>query len=85
MQELSWKVLKDFIENKDTSEKLYGSKDVIRQAASIGLISDGEIWMKMSASRNLSSHIYDEADSVELVRQITKEFVPCFFCFGENA
>ena len=84
VQELSWKVLKDFIENKGTAEKLYGSKDVIRQAASIGLISDGEIWMKMTEARNLSSHTYDEADAVELVWQITKEFAPCFFALEKT-
>lgn len=84
VQELSWKVLKDFIEDKGTSKKLYGSKDVIRQAASVGLISNGELWMKMIEARNLSSHTYDEADAVELVQQITKEFAPCFFALEKT-
>ena len=77
-QELSWKVLKDFIEERGTSEKIYGSKDVIRYALQSGIISNGEVWFKMIEARNLSSHTYDESDAVELVRQITEEFAPCF-------
>lgn len=75
-QELSWKVLKDFI--KYSGDKSYGSRDAIRQAFSRGLISDGETWMEMIRARNLSGHTYEEADSVRLERDITKRFVPCF-------
>lgn len=77
-QELSWKVLKDFIEEKGTAEKIYGSKDSIRQALNRNLISNGETWMKMIEARNVSSHTYDEADSIELVRKISVEYIPCF-------
>lgn len=75
-QELSWKVLKDFI--KYSGDKSYGSRDAIRQAFSRGLISDGETWMEMIRARNLSGHTYEEADSVRLERDITERFVPCF-------
>lgn len=77
-QELSWKVLKDFIEYSGGGEKIYGSRDAIRQAFNRGLISDGETWMDMIRARNLSSHTYEEADSVRLARDITERFAPCF-------
>ncbi|MDE7392291.1 MAG: nucleotidyltransferase substrate binding protein [Treponemataceae bacterium] len=77
-QELSWKVLKDFIEYSGGGEKIYGSRDAIRQAFNRGLISDGETWMEMIRARNLSSHTYEEADSVRLARDITERFAPCF-------
>ena len=77
-QELSWKVLKDFIEEKGGGEKIYGSKDAIREAFNRGLISDGEIWMDMIKARNLSSHTYDEKDSINLVKDISEKFMPCF-------
>lgn len=35
--------------------------------------------MDMIEARNLSSHTYDESDSIELVRQIVEEFSECFF------
>lgn len=77
-QELSWKVIKDFIEYSGGGEKIYGSRDAIRQAFNRGLISDGETWMDMIRARNLSSHTYEEADSVRLARDITERFAPCF-------
>lgn len=77
-QELSWKVLKDFIEYSGGGERIFGSRDAIRQAFNRGLISDGETWMDMIRARNLSSHTYEEADSVRLARDITNRFAPCF-------
>lgn len=77
-QELAWKVLKDFIEYSGGGEKIYGSRDAVRQAFNRGLISDGEIWMEMIRARNLSSHTYEESDSVRLARDITERFAPCF-------
>ena len=60
--ELAWKTLKDFLEYKG-NEGIMGSRDAIRLALNYGLI-DGDEWMKMIRSRNLTSHIYDE-DEVE--------------------
>ena len=47
--------------------ELIGSKDTFRQAFQVGLISDGEIWMEMVKSRNLTSNTYnqDTAESIE--------------------
>ena len=77
-QELSWKVIKDFIEEKGGGEKIYGSKDAVRQGLNRGLLSSGEIWMKMIEARNISCHTYDEAGSKNLVKNITENFIPCF-------
>ena len=49
--ELAWKTLKD----------LYGSKDTTREAFRNGLVNDGDVWMDMIVSRNLTSHTYNEA------------------------
>lgn len=57
--ELAWKTLKDFLEDKGNI-KIYGSKDATREAFQLGLIEDGEVWMQMIISRNLTSHAYDE-------------------------
>lgn len=67
--ELAWNTLKDFLESRGTLN-LYGSKDVTRQAFKTGLIENGEAWMEMIKSRNLTSHTYDEATASQIVSAI---------------
>ncbi len=57
--ELSWKLLKDYLESKGFRD-FHGSKDSFKLAFQEGLISDGEIWMEMIDNRNRSSHTYEE-------------------------
>ncbi|KLO24476.1 nucleotidyltransferase [Marinitoga sp. 1155] len=64
--ELAWKTLKDFFENKGNFN-IYGSRDAIREAFKNGIIINGDIWMKMILSRNLTSHTYDESTADEIV------------------
>ncbi len=56
--ELSWKLLKDYLESKGFKD-FHGSKDTFKLAFQEELISDGELWMEMIDSRNHSSHTYD--------------------------
>lgn len=67
--ELAWKTLKDFIESRGNAE-IFGSKDVSREAFKLGIIENGDIWMSMVKSRNLTSHTYDEATTEEIVKLI---------------
>ena len=67
--ELAWNTLKDFLENRG-AQTLYGSKDTTREAFKTGLIEKGEVWMDMIASRNLSSHTYDEATAAKIAALI---------------
>lgn len=83
-QELSWKVLKDFIENEGGGEKIYGSKSAVRQAFNRGLISDGEIWIDMIDSRNESSHLYDESTALKIFGKIESLYLPCFTALEEK-
>ena len=76
-QELSWKLLKDYLEYQGFSG-IIGSRDAYRNAFNRGLISNGDDWMKMLKAKNLSSHTYDEADSLKLEKDITERFEPCF-------
>ncbi len=57
--ELAWNTLKDFLECRGVLN-LYGSKDATREAFKQGLIENGEVWMDMIKSRNLTSHTYNE-------------------------
>lgn len=64
--ELAWKTLKDFLEHRG-STGIYGSRDATKKAFALGLIEDGEIWMEMIKSRNLTSHTYDERTADEII------------------
>jgi len=75
--ELSWKTLKDFLEEKG-NKGLYGSKDVIRLSFQLGIINDGEIWMNMIKSRNQTSHTYDEEVSNKIIELIINDYYDAF-------
>ena len=67
--ELAWNTLKDFLDESGY-EKIYGSKDATRAAFKAELIKNGQAWMKMINSRNLTSHTYEEATAAEIVSAI---------------
>ena len=77
-QELAWKVIKDFIEYSGGGNKIYGSKDAVREGLNRELISNGEIWMDMIHSRNESSHLYDEPVALKIFNKIEAMYLPCF-------
>ena len=64
--ELAWKTMKDFLEERGQSG-IYGSKDATRAAFASGLIANGEQWMRMIASRNETTHTYNE-ETVEALQ-----------------
>jgi nucleotidyltransferase substrate binding protein (TIGR01987 family) len=75
--ELAWNVLKDYLEDQG-NQNVKGSKDATREAFKVALIADGEQWMAMIQSRNISSHTYDERTADQLVSVIIKQYFPLF-------
>jgi len=75
--ELAWNTLKDFLEGRGV-QNLYGSKDVTRAAFTAELIENGQAWMDMISSRNLTSHAYDEATAAQIVSAIRNTYVAEF-------
>lgn len=71
--ELAWNTLKDFLEESGV-QNLYGSRDATREAFKTGLIKNGEVWMNMIQSRNLTSHTYDETVADEIVSSIQNSY-----------
>ena len=65
--ELAWKVLKDYLDYEG-HQGITGSRSASRLAFSLGLVSDGQVWMDMIESRNRTVHTYDE-------RVLEQEFV----------
>lgn len=82
--ELAWKTLKNFLEHQGSTQTLYGSKDTTKEAFSAGLIQDGEAWMKMIQSRNLTSHTYDETTVEQIVEMILGSYIFSFEALNET-
>lgn len=74
--ELAWNTLKDFLENRGV-QNMYGSRDATREAFKAGLIENGETWMDMVNSRNLTTHTYDETTARKIADIIVQQY------FGE--
>lgn len=73
--ELSWKVLKDYLEDKGYDEVNNG-KQAIRQAFVDEIITDAESWMDALQKRNLTSHTYDDAILEETIKYVQQGFYP---------
>ncbi len=75
--ELAWNTLKDFLEERGQTD-IYGSRDAIRLAFNRALIQDGDNWMHMLRSRNMTSHTYNEAVADEICRNVKEAYYPLF-------
>jgi len=85
--ELAWKTLKDFLESKGTT-KLFGSKDVSREAFKLDLLGDSEqegmMWLDMIEKRNMTSHTYNEETAQEIVTAIKQDYFDAFVALRER-
>lgn len=77
--ELAWNVMKDFFFEQGNNT-IMGSKDATREAFQFGLIQDGENWMDMIRSRNLSTHTYNE----QIAKEIAEKILTVYFQLFEN-
>jgi len=67
--ELAWNVMKDYLEEQGIID-IIGSKAAVKNAFQNSLIDDGQIWIDMIESRNISSHSYDEETANKIIEQI---------------
>ncbi|WP_448215744.1 nucleotidyltransferase substrate binding protein [Endozoicomonas sp. 2B-B] len=75
--ELAWKTLKDFLGYRGIQD-VTGSRDAVRVAFREGIIINGELWMEMLKSRNLTSHTYREEVANEIAVKILKQYFDAF-------
>jgi nucleotidyltransferase substrate binding protein (TIGR01987 family) len=66
--ELAWNTLRNPL----------GSRDTLREAFRLGLLSDGETWMLMIQDRNLTSHTYNRSTADEIATNISQRYLGCF-------
>ncbi len=77
VQELSWKVLSDFLKTQGNND-IYGSRDAYQLAFNNGLIQSGEALMDSIKSRNLTAHTYDEEDADDIFNKIIDSYYDAF-------
>ena len=75
--ELSWKTLQDLLKEKGYKD-IIGPRPVIEQSFQDGYLSDGNAWMSMHKSRNLTSHTYNEEIAEEIIEAIRKVYYQLF-------
>ena len=63
--ELAWNTLRDLLRSQGDAT-LLGSRDTLREAFRLGLISNGEAWMLMIQDRNLTSHTYNRVTAEQV-------------------
>ena len=77
VHELAWNVINDFFEYQGNTS-IMGSRDATREAFKRNLVVDGEGWMDMIASRNKSSHTYNEVTADEISEKIIHRYFALF-------
>ena len=73
--ELAWKTMKDCLEEQGIVGKIGSPREIIKEAFSVGLIDNGEVWIDMMLSRNELSHLYDEETSREIYDNIKEIYI----------
>ena len=72
--ELSWKLLKDYLEAEGYSIK--SPRQAIKQAVQSEIITDGHQWMQALDDKNLTVHTYDEDTAKEVEEKISSIYFP---------
>lgn len=74
--ELAWKSLREYLEDQgaDMSGIVF-SKQVFKAAYAAQIISDQQVWLDMLASRNITSHVYDDAQAAQVVADISDRYI----------
>ncbi len=75
--ELAWKALQEILRLHGVLEAETGSpREILKLAYKVGFLDDEAVWLLMLKKRNLSAHVYHEAEIDELMVLIRDSFIP---------
>jgi nucleotidyltransferase substrate binding protein (TIGR01987 family) len=74
--ELAWKAAKEFLEDSGLQIAPVTPREVIRQAAAAGILSEGQVWIDMFDHRNLIAHNYDGVVLGEVTQALAARYFP---------
>jgi nucleotidyltransferase substrate binding protein (TIGR01987 family) len=81
--ELAWSVMKDYFAYQGNTS-IMGSRDATREAFQNSLVTDGEGWMEMIRSRNLTSHTYNQEVADDIVERVITLYHKLFLAFEQR-
>lgn len=83
--ELAWKALQQVLRVHGVQEAETGSpREILQLGYKVGFIEDASVWLLMLKKRNLSGHLYNEAEIDELLILIRDKFIPAFGQLGKT-
>jgi len=71
--ELAWNLIRDYFLYQGIQE-IRGSRDAIRIAFKYAIIENGDMWMDIIATRNLTSHAYNQALTESIIINIANMY-----------
>ena len=80
--ELSWKSLKEYLEDQGSVLAASSPRAVLKDAYAAGVIQDAERWNQILTARNITSHVYDEKTADGVAAQICNDFLPVLQALG---
>ena len=80
--ELSWKSLKEYLEDQGFVLAASSPPAVLKDAYAAGVIQDAERWNRILTARNITSHVYDEKTADGVAAQICNDFLPVLQALG---
>ena len=76
--ELSWKSLKDYMEDQGVRLQFATPKYIMKEAYAAGFVDDEGAWLNILQARNEMSHLYDENAAIATAQRVCDEFMPAF-------
>ena len=76
--ELSWNVMKDYLESESVVFEQITPRAAIRKAFEAKLIENGDLWMEMLDARNSMSHKYELEEFEKLIEDLQFNYLDEF-------
>lgn len=76
--ELAWKTLKDYLEEQGIEIREATPRRVIKEAFSVGILEDAQVWIDILQHRNLLSHRYDFKIFDDALNKISERYFAAF-------
>ena len=77
--ELSWKLMKEILENHGIFEdKISSPRTLIKIAYQCDLIKDETLWLELLDARNIAAHTYSNEQTLNLIKNLKDKYVVAF-------
>lgn len=76
--ELAWKTLYEVLTEQGVEDIIKTPKMVFTAGVEAGLINSAELWLNIILSRNKTSHLYDEDESITIADDISNIYIKEF-------